>query len=188
MAYRFFAIPQHLLASGPAVQPQPELFEPELPIVDETVEEAFAGAEFRDERARDRLRKLTLSDKPQSYGPVGEGFSQSGLFAQPPNDLPALLRLADRLDWLAKAELGERALIWKCECGTRYAVPVALVRQVAIRCERCDRPLELNPTRSLGEESLLDPSRSQINKTRAALSAFFREAMARNLPVLVSHR
>ncbi len=188
MAYRFFALPQHLLVSGEAVQPEAELFEPELPPTDETVEGALAGAEFRDERARDRLRKLTQSDKPDAFGPVGEGFSPSGLFAQPPNDLPALLRLADKLDDLAKSELGERALIWRCECGTRYAVPVALVRPVAIKCERCGRSLELNPTRSLGEEALLEPARSQINKTRHALSSFFREAMARNLPVLVSHR
>jgi hypothetical protein len=56
---------------------------------------------------------------------------------------------------------------------------------VAIRCERCGESVELNPSRSLGEESLLDPLLAAVNLTRRNLAAFFRESMARGWPVLV---
>jgi DNA-directed RNA polymerase subunit RPC12/RpoP len=108
------------------------------------------------------------------------------MFAQPPVDLPAMLRMADNLDKLAREESGERALVWRCSnCGTRYAVPVALVRNVAIRCERCGESVELNAARSTGEESLLDPFVGEVNAARRRLATFFREAMARGWPVLV---
>ena len=165
-----------------------DALEPQLPVLSEAVEHALQGAEFRDLRARDRLRSLVQSDKSAAtHGAPDKGFTHSAIFAQPPGDLPALLRLADQLEMLARQEEGERALVWRCsDCGTRYAVPVALVRQVSIRCERCTRPVELSLSRCIGEESLLDPFRGSVNEARKQLAAFFREAMARGWPVLVS--
>ncbi|MBZ4417013.1 hypothetical protein [Myxococcus sp. RHSTA-1-4] len=187
MAFRFLAVPAHRLVNYPQSLPDDERLEPELPPVHEAVERALTGAEFRDVRARDRLRALLQGDRPPTLGAPEAGFGPSAVFAQPPQDLPALLRLADELENLARREAGERALVWKCgECGARYAVPVALVRQVSIRCERCGSPVELNSTRSLGEEALIDPFLGAVNHSRRELAAFFREAMARGWPVLVA--
>lgn len=154
----------------------------------EAVDLAVTGAEFRGARARDRMRQLIQSDNhPPTLPPPEDGYTGSAVYAQPPNDLPALLRLADQLDTLAKGEEGEKALVWKCSnCATRYAVPVALVRSVSIRCERCSNTVELKASTSSGEETLMDPQRGSINQARRALAQFFREAMARGWPVLVS--
>ncbi|MBJ6763254.1 hypothetical protein JGU66_21000 [Myxococcaceae bacterium JPH2] len=187
MAFRFLAVPGHRLTDSSQTLPDDERLEPELPPMHEAVERALTGAEFRDERARDRLRALLQGDRPPAHGSPGAGYGPSAVFAQPPQDLPALLRLADELEALARRESGERALVWKCaECGARYAVPVALVRQVSIRCERCGTPVELNAARSLGEEALIDPFQGAVNTGRRQLAAFFREAMARGWPVLVA--
>ncbi|MFL5355952.1 hypothetical protein [Archangium sp.] len=187
MAFRFVAIPGHRLVAHPQSLPPDERLEPELPPLHEAVERAFAGAEFRDVKAKDRVRALLQGDKPPTLGSPGAGFGPSAIFAQPPQDLPALLRLADELESLARREAGERALVWKCgECGARYAVPLALARTVSIRCERCGSPVELNPQRSLGEESLIDPFLGAVNGARHELATFFREAMARGWPVLVA--
>ena len=187
MAFRFLAVPAHRLVNYPQSLPDDERLEPELPPVHEAVERALTGAEFRDVRARDRMRALLQGDRPPTLGAPEAGFGPSAVFAQPPQDLPALLRLADELENLAKREAGERALVWKCgDCGARYAVPVALVRQVSIRCERCGNPVELSSTRSLGEEALIDPFLGAVNHSRRELAAFFREAMARGWPVLVA--
>lgn len=188
MGYRFFAVPAHrLVGSASSFEGPGELLEPESPSdVRVTVERALQGSEFRDMRARDRLRSLLHSDNPPTLPSPGGGCGRAAVFAQPPQDLPALLRMADHLDRLAKQEVGERALVWKCtQCQTRYAVPVSLVRNVAIRCERCTEPVELHPSRSLGEESLMDPFMGEVNRARQALAAFYREAMARGWPVLV---
>lgn len=186
MGYRFFAVPGHLLSGAQSLEGAPELLEPEAPDVRVTVERALQGCEFRDMRARDKLRSLLTGDVAPTLATPGGGCGKSAIFAQPPNDLPALLRMADHLDRLAQQEAGERALVWKCtQCATRYAVPVALVRTVAIRCERCGEAVELHPSRSLGEESLLDPFVGEVNKARHSLAVFFREAMARGWPVLV---
>ena len=187
MGFRFFAIPGHQLTQPTQTLGLEESLEPDLPPLHEAVERALAGAEFRDVRARDRLRTLLQGDRPPPLGTPGQGYGPSAVFAQPPQDLPALLRLADELEALAQREAGERALVWKCQnCAARYAVPVALVRQVSIRCERCGQPVELNASRSLGEESLIDPFLGSVNDARRALAGFFREAMARGWPVLVS--
>lgn len=187
MGFRFVAIPGHRLVAHPQVLPTEDRLEPELPPLHEAVERAFAGAEFRDVKAKDRVRALLHGDRAPDLGSPGAGFGPSAVFAQPPQDLPALLRLADELESLAKREAGERALVWKCaECNARYAVPVALVRPVSIRCERCGNPVELNPGHSLGEESLIDPLLGAVNSARHELATFFREAMARGWPVLVS--
>lgn len=188
MGFRFFAVPLHRVVDPSQGFTAPELLDPDLPLLHEAVEWALSGAEFRGARARDRLRQLVQSDTAPELPPPTEGYSGSAIFAHPPNDLPALLRLADQLETLARAEEGERALVWKCQhCGTRYAVPVALVRTVSIRCERCGNTLELKAATSQGEESLMDPQRGAVNQARRALAAFFREAMARGWPVLVSH-
>lgn len=187
MGFRFLAIPGHRVVAHPQSLPSEERLEPELPPLQEAVERAFASAEFRDVKAKDRLRALLQGDKAPHLGSPGSGFGPSAVFAQPPQDLPALLRLADELESLAKLEAGERALVWKCgECNSRYAVPVALARSVSIRCERCGSPVELNPQRSLGEESLIDPFLGAVNNARYELANFFREAMARGWPVLVA--
>ncbi len=183
VGYRFFALPAYKLAETDAAASD-ELLEPELPFEPDTIERALGRAEFREYRARDRLRQLLFSEEPPPVE-TGEG-ARAAFFARPPQDLPALLRLADQLDSLAGAEAGERALVWRCECGTRYAVPVGLVREVSIKCERCSRPVELRPTHSLGEEWLLDPAQGAVNTCRKALAEFFRESMARGWPVLVS--
>ena len=187
MAFRFLALPAHRLVDFPKTLPDEERLEPNLPPVLEAVERALAGAEFRDLKARDRLRALLQGDRPPALGSPGKGYGPSAIFAQPPQDLPALLRLADELEHLARREAGERALVWKCgECSARYAVPVALVRQVSIRCERCGHPVQLSSQQSLGEEALIDPFQGAVNTSRHELAAFFREAMARGWPVLVA--
>ncbi|HYH94434.1 hypothetical protein [Hyalangium sp.] len=187
MGFRFLAVPGFRVVDHPRALPAEDRLEPELPPIPEAVERALGGAEFRDVRARDRLRALLQSDRPPKLGSPGTGFGPSAVFAQPPGDLPALLRLADELEGLARLEAGERALVWKCaECSARYAVPVSLVRPVSIRCERCGAPVELSPTRSLGEEALIDPFLGAVNQCRRELATFFREAMARGWPVLVS--
>jgi DNA-directed RNA polymerase subunit RPC12/RpoP len=187
VGFRFLAVPGFRVVDHPRALPAEDRLEPELPPIHEAVERALGGAEFRDVRARDRLRSLLQSDRPPKLGSPGTGYGPSAVFAQPPGDLPALLRLADELEGLARLEAGERALVWKCaECSARYAVPVSLVRPVSIRCERCGSPVELSPTRSLGEEALIDPFLGAVNQCRRELATFFREAMARGWPVLVS--
>lgn len=187
VAFRFFAVPAHHLTAPTQPIASDEQVEPELPYVHEAIEKALSGAEYRNMRARDRLLSVLGPDQPVRHGAPGDGFGSSAIFAQPPQDLPALLRLADQLDMLADAESGERALVWKCsDCSTRYAVPVALVRRVAIRCERCGKPVDLHTELSVGEESLLDPMRQSVNRVRKELAGFFRDAMARGWPVLVA--
>ncbi len=187
VAFRFFAVPTHHLTPDSRPIASDELLEPELPYVHEAIEKALTGAEYRDMRARDRMLSVLGPDQSDRHGAPGEGYSASAVFAHPPQDLPALLRLADQLDMLAEQETGERALVWKCsDCSTRYAVPVALVRRVAIRCERCGHAVELHSESSIGEESLLDPTRISVNKVRRELASFFRDAMARGWPVMVA--
>lgn len=166
-----------------------ELVEPALPDLYEAIERALSGVEYRDIRARDRLRSLLKGDIAPEYGAPSREYGPSAIFAQSPNDLPALLRLADQLEKTARAEAGERALVWRCgQCSTRYAVPVALARSVSIRCERCGSNVDLDPTRPAAEETLLDPFEGAVNTTRVQLANFFREAMARGWPVLVTCR
>ena len=190
VGYRFFSVPLHVLQSAGSLEGVQELLEPEPSDVRVSMERVLHGCEYRDLRAKDRVRSLLSPDAhaPQTatYPSPGGGCGPSAVFAAPPQDLPALLRMADQLDRHAQQDAGERALVWRCtQCGTRYAVPVALARNVAIRCERCGESVELNPTRSLGEESLMDPFQGEVNRARGHLAHFFREAMARGWPVLV---
>lgn len=184
--FRFFAIPGRLLEGAPAPLTADSLVEPEFSAPQDAIDKALYGAEFRDKRAKDRLTHL-LEMAAESPLPRPSGCQgPAAIFARPPHDLPALLRLADQLDHLANTEAGERALVWKCQgCATRYAVPLALAQPVTIRCEKCDRPISLFAEYSMGEEALLDPSRGLVNLARRGLAGFFREAMARGWAVLV---
>jgi hypothetical protein len=187
VAIRFFSVPSHQLVVPPKPLPTHDLVEARLPVMEGVLDRALSGAEFRDMRARDTLRALLMNETSARLGAPGPDFGPSIVFAQPPQDLPALLRLADQLETLAQQEEGERAMVWKCpSCATRYAVPVALVREVAIRCERCDRSVEMRPQTAVGEETLVDPLRGAANAARHELAQFFREAMARGWPVLIS--
>ncbi len=189
MGIRFFSIPSHRLVAPPLLLSAEALIEPELPASAGVVDRALAGVEFRDQRARDRIAQIFASETLERVGAPGPHASPALFFAQPPQDLPAILRMADQLEALAAAEEGERALVWKCQrCGTRYAVPLGLVRDVNIRCERCGEPVSLRRERSTGEEALVDPMQGAVNITRRRLAAFLRESMARGWPVLVSQQ
>jgi hypothetical protein len=189
VAIRFFSLPSHRLVSPPQLQPADGLLEPELPNGPGLIDRALAGVEFRDQRARDRIAHLLAAEHVTRSGAPGPHASPSVVFAQPPQDLPAILRMADHLEALASAEEGERALVWRCQqCSTRYAVPLELVRDVSIRCERCGNPVPLRRERSVAEEALVDPMVGAVNTARRRLAAFLREAMAHGWPVLVSQQ
>ncbi len=164
--FRFYAVPAWQL-----VKPEDRM-EP-LAEHAELLNEAFARTEYRGENPLKRAEQL-LKDNPFS------------IYARSPNDLPALLRLADQLLAHAAMEAGTRARVWTCTCGTRYAVPEALLRPVSIRCERCMQTLDLELAKSSGEDVLAEPRQGRINECRRAYADFFREAMARGWPVLVS--
>ena len=189
MGIRFFSIPSHRLVAAPQLLPTDAVHEPELPASTGMLDRALAGIEFRDQRARDRIAQMFAAESLPRLGAPGPHASPSLIFAQPPADLPAILRMADQLEALAAAEEGERALVWKCQhCGTRYAVPLGLVRDVSIRCERCGDPVSLRRERSTGEEALVDPLQGAVNVTRRRLAAFLRESMASGWPVLVAQQ
>ncbi len=168
---RFYAVPGWELAPKPKNAPPPERLDPQLP-EGTLLSEALARSEFRDQTSWRRASSLV------------DGKREAQVYARPPTDLPALLRLADQLVTLARQEAGEQAKVWRCQCGARYAVPVALLRPVSIRCERCGRTVELEPGKSL-DDGAADTSRLQINQSRLALAEFFREAMARGWVVMV---
>lgn len=189
MGIRFFSIPSHRAGPPPQLLPADALFEPELPTTVGLMDRALAGVEFRDQRVRDRITQMFASEGLQRMGAPGPQASPSLVFAQPPQDLPAILRMADQLESLAAAEEGERALVWKCHrCATRYAVPLGLVRDVSIRCERCGEQVSLRRERSTGEEPLVDPMQATVNLARRRLAAFLRESMASGWPVLVAQQ
>lgn len=171
--FRFYAVPAWQLLDDKTAKAMPPE-EPLSPTSDPSMmDEALARVEYRGFKARDRALELLLEKSP-------------AVFASSPNDLPALLRTADQLLTIAKMDAGERARVWRCHCGTPYAVPVGLVRPVSLSCERCGEVIELDPTQSLGETFAADARVDSVNAARLALSEFFREAMARGWPVLVT--
>jgi hypothetical protein len=185
IGFRFFAVPGHVAASDKPITAQ-DIVQPQIAAVPDAVGRALAGAQFRDVWAHDRLRTLLLANEPPPLPAPDNDSGRSAIFARPPQDLPALLRLADQLESLTQVGRGERAVVWKCDrCSTRYAVPLTLVRRVLIRCEKCGASVELSPERRVGEEALQDPFLGEINLVRLRLAEFFREAMARGLWVLV---
>jgi len=176
--FRFYAVPAWQLLDEKAVKAMAAITPPEdairpLNVPPELMEAALSQVEYRGYKARERAKELLAAKSP-------------AVFASSPNDLPALLRTADQLIMIAKMDGGERATMWRCQCGTSYAVPVALVRPVSLLCERCGRNVDLDPTHALGEGTAADERTLRVNAARQALSNFFREAMARGWPVLVS--
>lgn len=151
-----------------------ELLQTPLTSTPEIMNRAMARVEYRTLGLLARVEAAVAT----TPGPV--------VFATSPNDLPALLRTADQLLTLARQEAGERAIVWRCTCSARLAVPVSLMRPVSIRCDRCGRTLDLDPRAAPPSSSASDPVTAEVNEYRQALSGFFREAMARGWPVLVS--
>lgn len=175
--YRFHAVPRWVLSRdkrSPALTDADRL-NPTVPDNTDAVDRALARTEYRGAYALEAISDLLQGEK----GPK--------VLASPPNDLPALLRTADQLLAAARTESGEKAHVWRCDCGTHYAVPVSLIRPVSIRCDRCGRNVDFEIGTSIGEQSLVDPHQSSLNAYRNGLSEFFREAMARGWPVLVSN-
>ncbi len=175
----FLAMPPFRLIKTKRPLPAPtseDLLLPTATLTAALVADALAGAEFRGEKAFERVRRIERNGEEHK------------IFAVPPNDLPALLRLADQLTTLARQQAtGELTRVWVCDCGSRFAVPVAYVRPLSIRCERCGRTVELEVGKSVGEERASDPGQHHVNAARHALSKFFREAMARGWVVLVGN-
>ncbi len=187
MGTLFFSLPSHRVVAPPQLLPADAIVQPELPASAGLVDRALSGVEFRDRRVRDLLAEMFASETLVRLGSPAPQASHSLVFARPPQDLAPVLRMADQLDALAAAEEGERALVWKCHrCATRYAVPLELVRDVSIRCERCGEPVALRRERSTGEEALVDPMQGAVNLARRRIAAFLREAMASGRPVLVA--
>lgn len=175
--FRFFAVPAWQLLEDKKAKAAAATSEVELrPVGGEpaAMDAVLARVEYRGFKAIERAQELLAA------GPAPV------IFARSPNDLPALLRTADQLLTLSKMDAGERAQVWRCTCGTRYAVPVSLVRPMSLRCERCGNTVELDPAHSLGESRMADPQVASVNAARLALADFFREAMARGWPVLVT--
>lgn len=174
--FRFYSVPAWQLLDEKSVKAMAMVTPLEAPLVPTAdaslVEAALARVEYRGFKAAERALELCSSAQP-------------AVFASSPNDLPALLRTADQLLTIAKIDAGERAQAWRCQCGTRYAVPVALVRPESLRCERCGATVDFDPAGALNEESHAEARTSSVNAARKALSEFFREAMARGWPVLV---
>ncbi|MBL8912348.1 MAG: hypothetical protein JNM17_16775 [Archangium sp.] len=162
MSFRFYSVP-------PWNPKETEL----VPDSSGDLKAALARVEYRGFKAFDRALELVSAKSP-------------AVFASSPNDLPALLRTADQLLTAAKMDAGERAQVWRCSCGTPYAVPVALVRPVSLRCDRCGNTVEMDPSRAGAVESTIDAKTAAVNATRNSLSVFFREAMARGWPVLIA--
>ena len=173
----FYALPGWALTpahkQGPGEDPA-ELLIPAFPEDQHVVTLALGTTEFAGARASVRAERA-VSGSAQPHA----------VFARPPNDLPALLRLADELVRVARQDAGEPARVWQCSCGTRYAVPIAVVVPVSLACEKCGRMVDLEPALSIGEDHIADPLQARVNECRRALSEFFREAMARGWPVLV---
>ena len=172
--FQFYALP--IWALAPASKrnnpPQADPLVPAISTEPGVVIDALGTAEFAGLRAAVRAERAL------------EQPGQHKLYAQPPNDLPALLRLADELTRIAEQDRGLPARTWQCVCGTRYGVPAAVLVPVSLVCERCGRQIELDPVRG-ADEVPEDPHSARVNAYRAALSEFFREAMARGWPVLV---
>jgi hypothetical protein len=173
--YRFFSKPAWTLVEAKQGDAPPEPYVAlETPIAssNDIVARALARVEYR-----------TLSLVERIENAIGQG---AAVLAKPPNDLPALLRTADQLLAFARQEAGERANVWRCSCDTQYAAPVSLMRPVSIKCERCGNTINLDPDLIESHSHIADAVTAEVNSYRSAVSALFREAMARGWPVLVT--
>jgi hypothetical protein len=172
--FHFYALP--VWALGPPSKkpnaPQADPLVPSIATEPGVVLQALDRAELAGMRAAVRAQRALEEAGPHK------------VFARPPNDLPALLRLADELVRIAQQDQGHPARIWQCSCGTRYGVPEAVLVPMSLTCEKCGRQIELEPQTTTGQEPV-DPQQERVNAYRGALSEFFREAMARGWPVLV---
>ena len=171
--FRFYAVPAWQLIEDKKTPAEKEPPLAPAAMEPDVVEAALARVEYRGFKARERALELLSVKSP-------------AVFASSPNDLPALLRTADQLLTVAKIDAGQRARVWRCTCGARYAVPVSLVSPVTLPCERCGATVELDPIRASGETTVADAKTDSVNAARQSLSEFFREAMARGWPVLVA--
>ncbi len=172
--YRFYSIPLwRLTEKGPLASDLPHDALLTVSVDPSIVNLALRQIEYRGEDTARRIERLFESE----IDPV--------IFAKPPHDLPALLRSADQLLTMARQESGERANVWRCSCGARYAVPVSLSRPVSIRCDRCGQTIDLDPHVSQREETRTSTKQDQLNSARHMLADFFRESMARGWLVLV---
>jgi hypothetical protein len=169
--FEFFAVPAWELKPGFDARKSTDLMKPTISSC-ALSEAVLAQVEYRGYRAKERAVELL-------------GQANPAVFAKSPQDLPALLRMADQLVTMAKVDSGERARLFRCSCGTPYAVPVGPVRPLTLRCERCGNTVELDPTVPQGEVSERDAQAIEVNQARHSLAEFFREAMARGWPVLV---
>lgn len=171
--FAFYALPVWALSPVPkrGNPPQADPLVPSIATDPGVVTDALGRAELAGMRAAVRAQQAL------------EQAGEHKVFARPPNDLPALLRLADELIRIAQQERGQPARTWQCECGTRYGVPAAVLVPVTLNCEKCGRQIELDPMGGTDDDT--DPQTARVNAYRGALSEFFREAMARGWPVLV---
>lgn len=169
--FRFHAVPAWALADGKRVAGPDDVLRPAI-ADDALLPKVLHRIEYRGEKADERAARLAAEPQPQVY-------------ARSPNDLPALLRTADQLLTVAREEAGERAQHRRCTCGAPYTVPVAPVRPITLRCDRCGNTVDLDPPPATGVATAPGPATS-VHDARIALATFFREAMARGWPVLVT--
>lgn len=171
--YRFHAVPAWALADAKRAPGADDVLHPA--IADSVpMPHVLERVEYRSEKATERAARLASADA-----------GKPAVYAQSPNDLPALLRTANQLITLAREEAGERAQHRRCSCGARYTVPVLPVRPITLKCTRCGSTVDLDPPPATGATTAPGPATS-VHDARIALAAFFREAMARGWPVLVS--
>lgn len=172
---RFYAVPAWELETSPRVGGKPfeHTLAPDVAPTRVMLAQALYRVEYRGD---------DLLGRAEALAEAGPGPQ---VYARPPTDLPALLRSADQLLLYVRRQQGERAWVWRCECGTRLAVAVALLRPTSVRCETCGRAVDLDPARRAGQSFLADPHQLELNRIRTEVSGFFREAMARGWPVLV---
>lgn len=171
--YRFHAVPAWALADAKRVAGPDDVLRPAI-AESVLLPRVLEHVEYRGEKATERAARL-----------AGADGGKPAVYAQSPNDLPALLRTANQLITLAREEAGERAQHRRCSCGARYTVPVLPVRPITLKCTRCGNTVDLDPPPATGAATAPGPATS-VHDARIALAAFFREAMARGWPVLVS--
>jgi hypothetical protein len=138
----------------------------------ELLGQAFTQVEFRGTALLDHAQQMAA--KPGT----------AAVLARPPQDLPALLRTADQLEQRARQDAGERTVLWRCECGSRFLLTLCQEHPASHTCERCRRRLELPPAAPAPATATAP---TDVNALRHELASFFREAMARGLTVVVSN-
>lgn len=172
---RFFALPSWALNPKRKNQPPVDQLAPKL-----------EGGELSAIADRCEFRSWVLVDHCKRL--LKDTDEPHAVLAQPPNDLPALLRTADQLLAMSRHDGGSTARVWRCECGCHYSLEASLVGPVAIKCDRCGRTIDLDIGHALSHAASppAAPEAARLAAARKSLSEFFREAMARGWPVLVA--